>query len=486
MLLQTRRIPKLFLYLLAVSGLGVFPKYSYGSQWHGSTKNEQMVLSKNLHGGRILGDYAGEIRKQGVDGLKHVDTPVLIKKLKKMHVNTYYYLVHYGKSDWEDFRKEFMPAAQKAGIDVFVYLVPPSEGGPKDPYPYGPDYVKWAKVIANLSLDYSHLKGWVMDDFSGNLHTFTPSYVEQMQQTAHNINPGLRFTPIVYYHAARSASFHRKYSPYLDGIIMPYHIFYDVKPLTSELNTITKLWPPNKVILMAYAKRNSNALFSPPVSYVREVLQKGLTYENHGKRLGGVVTYKLAKMSHIQHNSICREFNHGLNLQVGKGPTNRGDYAEASYEVHPDPTAGNYRISFWYRDSRGTSSPKGYHIEQFLVDGHVVWNEDVADDGAFKPPHKVSLDLTKYFQGKDSVRVAFRLYEKHGVGNYSVLVNIGSVKGEGFNIPDFTNNGWTFGTKGPKIISAKEYNPPPDTCDTLREQKMFNAVEQLYDSWSER
>jgi hypothetical protein len=488
MFLQTKRTLKLFLYLLIISGLGVLSGYSEANMSSQSTQKRNDLLSKvalhkNLQRGRVLGDYGTILRKKrSADGRHVVNTPAMIKQLKKLHINTYFFPVFHEKSDWHDLHK-FLPAAQKAGIIVVVLLIPPAEVKNKKPYPYGTDYIQWAKAIAQVSLKYPNLRGWTIDDFSSHQDTFTPSYVKKLVQSAHNINPELKFTPIVYYAAASCPCFHRKYSSYIDGLIMPYHIFYDVKPLTNELNAITNIWPPNKVILMAYATRNSNALFSPPANYVREVLQKGLSYENHGKRLAGVVTYKLAKMPQIEHNSICRNFSRGLNLQVGKGPTNAGDYAEASYEVHPYPTADNYRISFLYRDSRGTSDPKGYHIEQFLVDGHVVWDKDVAADGASKPPHKASLDLTKYLQAKKNARITFRLYEKHGVGNYSVLVSVSSVQGEGFNISDFSNSGWTFSTKGPKIISAKEYGPPPGACDIHREQKMFNAVEQLYGSW---
>ena len=77
----------------------------------------------------IVGDYNMEIRKQQprADGIRHVDTPATIFRLRQAHVTTYFYLVFHAATDWTDFTAEFLPAAEQAGIDIWVYLVPPSE-----------------------------------------------------------------------------------------------------------------------------------------------------------------------------------------------------------------------------------------------------------------------------------------------------------------------------------------------------------------------
>src|SRR4051812_45594089 len=69
----------------------------------------------------LYGDYGGEIRekKPRADGLLHVDTPKMIRRLKDLKVNTYFYLVWHESSDWDDLRNEFLPAAKKAGIRVW-------------------------------------------------------------------------------------------------------------------------------------------------------------------------------------------------------------------------------------------------------------------------------------------------------------------------------------------------------------------------------
>src|SRR4051794_6535557 len=70
----------------------------------------------------VLGDFAAEIRRP--DG--HIDTPAMIQALKTMSANTYFYLVWHAPTDWDDL-PEFASAAEREGIDVWVYLIPWSE-----------------------------------------------------------------------------------------------------------------------------------------------------------------------------------------------------------------------------------------------------------------------------------------------------------------------------------------------------------------------
>jgi hypothetical protein len=484
---QTKKVGKALLYLLVVSGVGIFSGCSHGNRQESSKYGTPQKKPQAWH---ILGDYARTIReaKPRSDGLKHVDTPALIKKLKELHVTTYYYLVHSAKADWGDLRKEFMPAAQKSGINVYVYLVPPSEGGPEDPYPYGPDYVKWAKVIAKLSLDYSHLKGWVMDDFQNNLDTtFTPSYVKKMQQAAHNINPKLAFWPIVYDYdgTAASPAFHQKYGSYVAGIIFPYLGFYPflktytLKPLEDQLNQITKVWPSQKVVLMVYATKYSAALYPPTKSGVVGALKIGLNYKKHGK-LAGVTTYNLHKEP---HKTPCN-LTHFLQFSVAAADTTMKarTYAQASQKVGVDPKASNYHITFRQEDFYGRHrTGLAHHIKQFLVDGHVVWQKDVAS-GASNKPMKVSFDLTKYLQGKSNATIAFRLYEKKGVSDRKILVQFAKIQAQGFTVKnaDFTSRtGWKLSSTGHELHGTLKSHE----CDPHRLKHMFQGVKQLYGQW---
>src|SRR5438093_3969752 len=73
----------------------------------------------------ILGDYDAEPR--GGDG--HVDVTRLAARLDSLGATTYCWLVWHRSTDWEDLQA-FLPLADRAGIDVWVYLVPPSESPP--------------------------------------------------------------------------------------------------------------------------------------------------------------------------------------------------------------------------------------------------------------------------------------------------------------------------------------------------------------------
>jgi hypothetical protein len=439
---------------------------------------------KNKHAYHILGDYDAEIREVAprADGIHHVDTQAMIATLKELHVTTYYYLIWHEKTDWNDLREEFLPAAQQAGINVVVYLVPPTESrGTRKSYPYTTHYIKWAKAIANLSLQYPNLTGWVIDDFTGNLNFFTPDYVKQMTDSAKAINPKLIFRPIVYYNKASSSTFAQNYGPYIDGIIFPYKGFYDLKPLPGKLDQITKLYHPKSVVLMVYAAKYSKEKFPPPVKYVKKALQIGLNHKRHGK-LAGVTTYLLPLQPHKEKCNKLKFPNH-LQLSIPwNTSTKAGIFVEASQKVQIDPSASSYQISFWQQDSfEKLALDENYHKKQLLVDGQVVWNGDVASDSANKWAKK-SFDLTSYLQGKTSATITFRLYEQRGVSNFGIDVDIAHIQAQGFDVvnPDFTEKiGWTFNSTADYAHANYEQH----TCDPNRTIKMFNYVKDLYSSW---
>src|SRR5437870_3804865 len=67
----------------------------------------------------ILGDFAAEIRRP--DG--HMDVRANIQALKEMRANTYFYLIWHKETDWDDL-PAFAEAAEREGINVWVYLIP--------------------------------------------------------------------------------------------------------------------------------------------------------------------------------------------------------------------------------------------------------------------------------------------------------------------------------------------------------------------------
>lgn len=169
---------------------------------------------------RHLADYNSELRQR--DG--RVDADAMLARLKDLRVTTYYWLVWHAGTDWDDL-KAFLPKAAEAGIDVWVYLVPPSESPPNygSQYsePFRLDYVRWGEEIARLSLAHSNLTAWVIDDFYANHKFFTPAYLREMQAKAKAVNPRLAFLPLMYFPEI-TPKFAEDYHSVIDGAVVAY------------------------------------------------------------------------------------------------------------------------------------------------------------------------------------------------------------------------------------------------------------------------
>ena len=167
-----------------------------------------------------LADYDAELRRQ--DG--RVDTSAMVQRLKELGITTYYWLIAHAVTDWDDL-KLFLPEAAKAHIEVWAYLVPPSESAPKYsnlyPEPFRLDYLRWAEEIARLSLEHTNLTAWVIDDFYENHALYTPPYVDEMQQRAKRLNSRLRFLPLMYYWEI-NRKFADDYRNVIDGVVAAY------------------------------------------------------------------------------------------------------------------------------------------------------------------------------------------------------------------------------------------------------------------------
>ena len=164
---------------------------------------------------RHLADYSAAVELPN----GRVDTDTMVKRLKELGVTTYYWLV-VPWSNWDDL-KLFLPKAAAAGIDVWAYLVPPSESPPGGVQPFRIDYVAWGEGIARLSLKYPNLTAWVIDDFYGNRGFFTPAYMERIRARTKAINPRLAFLPLMY-SPELQPKFLDDYRQVIDGAVVAY------------------------------------------------------------------------------------------------------------------------------------------------------------------------------------------------------------------------------------------------------------------------
>ncbi len=86
------------------------------------------------------------------------------------------------------------------------------------------------------------------------------------------------------------------------------------------------------------------------------------------------------------------------------------------------------RLHFRERDDF-TGPTTGYHFKQVLIDGVVVWEEDVA--GGSPAWREVSVDVTEQARGRTHVTVALRLIDKKGVSNFGMRWRLSDVRAEG-------------------------------------------------------
>lgn len=254
----------------------------------------------------VLGTYGRSIREAEprADGVKHIDTPAQIAELQQLHVNTFAYLIYLtSQADWDDLVTEFLPAAQEAGINVWVYLVPPSEAKGTNGYPpfgyTGDAYIDWAVAIANLSTRFSVLTAWVVDDFDSaeNLTLFTPAYTEQMHDAARTINAELSLFTILY-PGQYTDAFLDDYAAALEGAILPY-----TGNASRDLNDLSGLRPAldaaasamggrgKRLYLMPYASKLSASPTDPSARAVADTIQVGLDYQD-ARRIDGVMLYQ--------------------------------------------------------------------------------------------------------------------------------------------------------------------------------------------------
>ena len=403
---------------------------------------------------KVLAAYAlraGEMREPAPrgDGYLHLDTPRLISRLKELGIDTYFYLVWRSPVDWDDLKDEFLPAAREAGINVVVYLVPPSEStGELKSYPYTTDYIAWAKAIAELSLRYPNLIAWAIDDFDGNLSYFTPEYMATMAKTARNINPRLGFLPLLYATAV-TQQFLSTRGAFIDGVIVayrddPYRNTQRLSSMQGQIDRISALLNQYGLPLywMIYASQLSRTPAPPSVKYVEKAVSLALDNMRMGK-IDGIVMYQLP-LEQISEPSPAITGRGYLSFFIPPNTvTRQGDVLSASQTICPNENwPGNYTLMFYTRDVGPNTG--GYHVKQLLVDDTVVWESDVAAT-ASTDWQLVTVNLTPYLAGKSRARLTFRLYEKKGVSNYWQIVGFDCLVAQGFTLvnPDFEDAvGW--------------------------------------------
>jgi hypothetical protein len=310
-----------------------------------------------------LADYAADLRLPN----GRVDTDLMVRRLDDLHVTTSYWLIMSAATDWDDL-KLFLPKAAKAHLQVWVYLVPPSESAPIEgtlyPEPFRLDYQRWAEEIAKLSLQHPNLTGWAIDDFYQNHALFTPAYVGEMRRRSRSVNPKLTFFSLMYFPEI-DRKFVDDYRGVIDGVVVAY--------------------PRDRIdIDRAWAILNDAALANP-----------------------GELSFP------------------------GETTSRPGDFVMVSHSARVLPGASHW-LTFRQRDNSYHGPTAGCHFKQALIDGAVVWEEDVA--GCTESWQDVAVNVGPYVAGKTNVTVAFRLFDKKGAGNYGIRCEFARLESQGLQI----------------------------------------------------
>lgn len=449
-------------------------------------------IKTTMAGGNTV-DAAVREGQARADGYRHIDTSRLISKLRQEGLNTFVYGIWDSPTDWSDLINEFAPAAQRAGIRIWVYIVPPSECftnptpvlNGRCSQPFGEDYVRWGTEVATLSTRYSNVVALGIDDFAigDNAKLFTPAYMQSIVDAIDAVNPHLGLYTTAYLGQALDDGFYETYGRYIDGVIYPYlgkaNNTQDVSEVGANIDAIRAHTAPLGLGLMflAYSGRFLDAVVAPTASYVAKVISAVRPYLADG-RIMGINLYGLPLPGRPMVTAENRAA-HGigrLSLSVSHNTgTKVGDFAQAQQQVRVDPAAGRYIVSFSDYDeySGDLNGSAGYHIKQILVDGQPVWSSDVTDPGG-ETWQRRTVDLTNVLRGKTSAVLAFRLYEANGVGDYPIDVSIDDVSGEGFTVANGgfeQSNGWQLSTNSTGVLPAIDLAPDHDPRNVLAAAK---------------
>ncbi|WP_163513471.1 hypothetical protein [Fodinicola acaciae] len=469
--MRVGRIPLLLLALLLV-----LPPVAV----HAAARTYAAIPAGGLKASKGTGNTVGTTiyeTQPRADGFRHINTPATIAKLKAMGLNTFLYDVWVSPKDWDDLRLEFAPAAMQAGLNIWIYLAPPSECQTNPPgncpLPYKMDFVSWAREIANLSVQYPNVTAWAIDDFfaaDANRQLFTRDYLTQLRSTSQAINPNLGFYTTFYLGNALNDSELSTISGVVDGIIFPYlgtnGNTQDPGYVTQQLDQILAHTQSKnlQLLLLIYAGRFLDAPLAPTEDYVGQVMDRAKPYVDNGW-IEGIINYGAPITDDPQVNSdnLAQTGNGRLSLIVPKNtPTPTGSYEQGSKRITVDPNADSYQLSFAHYDENArVQAVVGYQIKQALINDTVVWESDVEDDPNYSwASATVGNDkLYPLLHGKTSATLTFRLLERKGVGSFPVDVGFDSVQATGMTVPDpsfETPHSWTLARTADSLLPSQD------------------------------
>jgi hypothetical protein len=177
-------------------------------------KGDSTIMARGRTRWPVYADYDGDIG-HGPDDLA--------EKLKTLSATAYAYLITVGGIDR---LKDFLPYAQRAGIQVWAYF--DQQPGVSD----SPDSCrKLAEELQGLATEHRALTALAMDDFSsGGYKLWTPELLRDMRERA----PSLEFYATGYFPDFIKTLSEFDYQGVLDGVIFAYKDLETVDALDHE------------------------------------------------------------------------------------------------------------------------------------------------------------------------------------------------------------------------------------------------------------
>jgi hypothetical protein len=185
--------------------------------------------------------------------------------------------------------------------------------------------------------------------------------------------------------------------------------------------------------MQTHAKRINPHLAFLPLMYFDEITRQFV--EQYRETIDGVIVAYPQDRQEIDDawavlNDVARDTVFPRQLVCPwNTSTKAGDFAAAT--VSAKVLAGNRQVVRFCQRDFCPWSKKGYHFKQLLLNGRLVWEEDIADDNKKTILREVTVDVSRYAHDKTHIDLTFRLFEKNAVSNFSVRWYLKDLQTEG-------------------------------------------------------
>jgi hypothetical protein len=435
----------------------------------------------------VRGTYERPVRRSD----KTLDVDATFERLLALNVNTYVYSIKYA-SDFSTLVDSFLQTAKFHGIKVWVRLAPRCVDGDGNPIencmlPFGDNFNSWAAAIAHLSSAFPEtLTAWTIDDFSHHVRDFR-SRMPTIRNITQTIQPSLKFLPIVYAYDDELPVTIDLVGQYIDGIILPFNDVPNRNTMMTarmdgQLRDARTRLPGKTLILMVYVQGLSSTEVRPDVDYVTTLTLQGMNLLREGV-INGVVMYQLwlPLPGRPQFGGVNYSHGDGRGAAVfaihPDKPTAAGDFGAGYTSITVPSGSTSCRLTAWHYDSRGVPTATGHRFKQILVNGTVVWEQDVALD----PPEwrqTPSLNLWPHLRSTGTNELRLRLIEKRGTGNLNVRLQFDDIALSGgcsIGNPSFeASGGWTYTRVGGEVLGTQIIYDP------IFSETIFNCISLIF------